>query len=76
MPRILTLEKIPRKKGWFTLILDNAYSFAVNDELIIKTALRPERELTKPEIEQIKSEGEYLFLRAKAFEYSISAAGF
>jgi regulatory protein len=68
MPRILTLEKIPRKKGWFTLILDNAYSFVVNDELIIKHALRPERELTKPEIEQIKSEGEYLFLRAKAFD--------
>lgn len=68
MPEILTLEKIPRKKGWFTLTLDNDFSFVVNDELIMKYALRPERELTRPEIEQIKGEGEYFFLRAKAFD--------
>lgn len=68
MPQILTLEKIPRKKGWFTLTLDNYFSFVVNDELILKYALRPERELTRPEIEQIKGEGEYLFLKAKAFD--------
>jgi regulatory protein len=62
------MEKIKRKKGWFTLALDNGQSFAVNDELILKYALRPQRELTKTEIDQIKSEGEYLFLKTKALD--------
>jgi regulatory protein len=68
MPQILSLEKIPRKKGWFTLTLDNNYSFVVNDELILRYGLRPERELTNPQIDQIKADGEYLFLKAKAFD--------
>jgi regulatory protein len=68
MPQVLKLERIPRKKGWFTITFDNNFSYVVNEELILKHALRPERELTKTEIEQIKTEGEYLFLKAKAFD--------
>jgi regulatory protein len=68
MPIILSREKIKRKKGWFTLILDNESSFVANDELVLKYALRPQRELTKSELDQIKGEGEYLFLKAKALD--------
>ena len=68
MPQILSIEKIKRKKGWFTLSLDNDTSFVVNDELVFKYAMRPERELARAEIEQIKAEGEYQFLKAKALD--------
>jgi regulatory protein len=68
MPIIVSSEKVKRKKGWFTLILDSDQSFVVDEELIFKHALRPGRELTKSEIDQIKGEGEYQFLKAKALD--------
>ena len=68
MPIILSIEKIKRKKNWFTLALDTEQSFVVNDELKLKHALRPGRELSKSEIDLIKPEGEYLFLKAKALD--------
>jgi len=68
MPEITSLEKIKRQKNWFELMLDNAVSFPVNDELILKYALRKGRQLLPGEIKEIRESGEYKFLQKKAFD--------
>ena len=68
MPRITALESIKRKKGWFEIRFDNNLSFNVNDELVLKCLLKVGRNLTKNEIEKLRNEADYLFLKKKALD--------
>jgi regulatory protein len=68
MLTVTKLEKIPRMKGWFELILDGKVSFPVNDELILKYLIRAGRQYPSGEIKEIRQQGEYLFLKKKALD--------
>ncbi|MCP4582908.1 MAG: hypothetical protein GY839_14960 [candidate division Zixibacteria bacterium] len=68
MPKITSLDKIKRLKGWYELWLDKAVSFPVNDELILKHMLRIGSLLEPSEIKSIREQGEYFFLRKKALD--------
>ena len=68
MPLIKSLERIKRQKGWYELTLAGGASFPVNDELILKYRLKEGESPLPSTIKTVREEGEYLFLKKKAFE--------
>jgi len=68
MPTITSLQKIKRLKGWFELTLDNKISFPINDELILKHAIKIGKQCLPGEIRLFREQGEYLFLKKKALD--------
>lgn len=68
MPTIVSLDKIKRQKGWFDLKLDNGTTFPVNDELILKHALKVSESYLPSEIKTIRQRAEYLFVKKKAYD--------
>ena len=68
MPVIVSLEKIKRQKGWFELRLDNGTTFPVNDELILKHALKVSESYLPSEIKAVRERAEYLFVKKKAYD--------
>jgi len=68
MPVITSLDKIRRQKGWFELQLDNGTAFPVNDELILKHALKIGESYLPSDIKTIRERAEYLFVKKKAYD--------
>jgi regulatory protein len=68
MPKVTSLEKIKRQKGWFELKLDNAISFPINDELILKYLIKTGKQFLPHEVKEIREDGEYRFLKKKALD--------
>ena len=68
MPRITAIEPIKRQKTWYNIHFDNGLVFIVNDELILKYALKPGHDISAADIKIIRERGAYLYLKKKALE--------
>jgi len=68
MPTITSLKPIKRQKAWYELRLDDGVTFAVNDELILKYLLKAGNALSDDEINIIRKQAEYMFLKKKALD--------
>ncbi len=68
MPAILSLEKIKRKKGFYLLQADEGAAFPVDEELILKYGLRSGIQLPRNKLTELRSEGEFQYLKRKALD--------